>query len=492
MQDLLYPTLKVFKKHKLLIFFYFILFILLLSIALVLPFSFDDAVFMKTARNLATYGIYSYAFPFDPIVTTGFPVIIPVSILYLIYPFNLLAGRIVPVLYFLLFVTVINILAQKLGFTKKESIIISLLTILICLFTIPNFIITSLGVYGEIPALAFFLLSIICFLLFLKEKSVRLIFLCGLFAGLSFSTKYIMLFVLPSILLVFIFASFKADKKKLIVFVTTLLLGMTIPELFFRLYHLTTVGYERFFEDIKNSFIYYQNLNNLSNLEASSGNIITDHLLSLREFGIRAYAPAAFFFFTGISLINAFKKKKYAFLVMLIFAILMYSRWLFFTHNTLLRHLLPGMVVFNFILATFFVDAGGRILTRRRKNLLLLFISLTIITVSQSSITIFLRYNIKINVYEKMSKDQYTIANFINSQDNAVFYHLPWYSAPEYSLLSGKTFQQYLPSTKLDKNKNNFLILTPKALTKRECYPDKIAFYSYKFLICKLHNVSGT
>ncbi len=240
------------------------------------------------------------------------------------------------------------------------------------------------------------------------------------------------------------------------------------------------------------NYIYYQNLNRLTNLEASSGNIINDHLLSLREFGISFYAPTAFFFFTGISLIYALKKKKYAFLVMLIFAILTYCRWLFFTHNTLIRHLFPTMVIFIFLFSTFFVEVGAKIFRKRSKKLLILFIILTIIAITQSSITILTRYNIKINVYQKMSKEQYRIVDFINSQENAVFYHLPWYSAPEYSLLSGKTFEQYLPSTKLDKNKKNFLILTPKALTKRECYPDKIAFYSYKFLICRLQNVSGT
>lgn len=478
--------LKKINKHKFLVCFYFLLFCLFLFISSVLPLSFDDAVFIDTAKNLSQHGLYSYQFLFNPIVTTGFPVIIPTSILYIAFPFDIIGARIIAVLYFLFFITSVYLITHQHGFGKQNSIKVTILTITLCLFTIPNFIITSLRLYGEIPALAFLLLSLIFFLSFLKKKQLYALLLCGLFAGLSFSTKYIMIFAFPSILIAFISSHINANKKQLAANLFILVFGMIIPESIFRLYHLMTVGPARFLEDIKNLFLYYQNLNLLTHLESTSGNILYDHLFSLKVFGISPLAPIAFFIFAGISFIYSIRSKKYALQAMIIFGILIYLRWLFLTQNTLIRHLLPSLVVVNMLLSAFIIAISEKIDQKRSKILVIALICLVGIAVIQSSAKVFLDYNIKIHVYKKMSQEQNRIANFISTQENAVFYHLLGHSVPEYALLTGKKFKPYQPKAKLNIQKNNFLVLTPKALKKTDCNDNKIVFSSYSFFICKL------
>ena len=144
MESLLIKTLRKVKSYKILICFSLLLFCLLLSLAVILPLSFDDAVFMKTAKNLSKSGLYAYDSLFDPIVTTGFPVILPTAIVYRVLPNDIIGARIVSVTYFMILMTIVYGITRQYGFTKKDSFKVLILTIFICLFTIPNFIITSL------------------------------------------------------------------------------------------------------------------------------------------------------------------------------------------------------------------------------------------------------------------------------------------------------------------------------------------------------------
>lgn len=487
MESLLIKTLRKVKSYKILICFSLLLFCLLLSLAVILPLSFDDAVFMKTAKNLSKSGLYAYDSLFDPIVTTGFPVILPTAIVYRVLPNNIIGARIVSVTYFMLLMALVYRVTRQYGFTKKDSFKVLILTIFICLFTIPNFIITSLGLYGEVPAVGFFLSSLIFLKAYLKTKQFQFLLLCGMFVGLAFSTKYIMFFAFPAVIVALVFANLKAGKKTLTISLLILLIGIIVPEAVFRLYHYLTVGEARFMEDLKQLSLYYQNLNSLTNLERPTNSIFFDHLLSLKEQGISPLAPITYFFFACASLVYSIRHRKHTLTAMVIFVILIYFRWLFFTHNTLMRHLFTGMFVFNVIFSAFIISYGKNILEGRNKAKLITIITFLIaIFMTQASLRVFLNYNVKIHVYRKMSQEQKRIADFIRSQNNADFYHLPWYLAPEYSLLADKSFKTYFPTSKPDTLKNNFLILTPKALKLRTCYPNKIVFSSYNFLICKL------
>ncbi len=181
-----------------------ILAIILISISLWrLPYSpatwFDEGINLGIAKSLVNKGVFSLEIGPDDfvaqrqfLITTNYPVLLPVAASMKFFGFNLMAARLPMVLFLILFSLAAYLLVKKLY--SKEAAIMSLALIV----SFISFYGNGKVVLGEIPGLFYFL----CGLLLLgSDFNWRRLFLAGMFFGLSAATKPFFLIILPAILI---------------------------------------------------------------------------------------------------------------------------------------------------------------------------------------------------------------------------------------------------------------------------------------------------
>lgn len=194
-----------------------------------LPYSpatwFDEGINLGIAKSLITKGVYSLEIGPDDfvldrqfLITTNYPVLLPLALSLKLFGMNLTAARLPMVLFLVLFFFSAYSLLKRI-YSKKAAIMALALVV-----SFVPFYGNGKAVLGEVPGL-FYLLS---GLLLLREaKSWKRLFLAGLFFGLSAATKPFFLIILPAFLIgeVLIFKRLKAvfTKRTLAVFGGTLI-----------------------------------------------------------------------------------------------------------------------------------------------------------------------------------------------------------------------------------------------------------------------------
>lgn len=166
---------------------------------------FDEGINMGIAKSFFQSGVYSLNIGSGEfvaerafLITTNYPVLLPVALALKVFGISLLAARLPMVLYLFFFGLALFFLAKRLYGAKA-----ALFTLLLTMTFAPVYG-NGRAVLGEVPGLFFFL----CSLLALSKdwKPFRLI-LAGLFLGLSAATKPFFLIVLPAVLVSELFQS---------------------------------------------------------------------------------------------------------------------------------------------------------------------------------------------------------------------------------------------------------------------------------------------
>lgn len=186
--------------------------ILLLLLGVFLAFSFykltespktwyDEGILTQVAMNIAAEGKYMVQiapekFVSAGFVSTGYPVIYPVSLAFRYWGVNLFAARLVMVIYLLLFITLFYILARRFYGIGGGILAASVMASFAPLFG------HGRNVLGEIPGL-FFLLIVLYQLSKIAQENFMAspysIAITGLATGLAVSTKPIFLLLLPAL-----------------------------------------------------------------------------------------------------------------------------------------------------------------------------------------------------------------------------------------------------------------------------------------------------
>lgn len=173
------------------------------------PTWYDEGLVIQPAINLAKYGSLSVQFaPGDSssawFISTGFPVIYPISLMFKWLGVGLMAARLVMVFYIILLVLVFYWLAKKL-----VGIFYALFSMALVATFAPLYG-NGKNVLGEVPGL-FFLLAALLFLTKIQKTETsqpRLLYryyiLAGAAIGLSIASKPIFLLLLPALALAFI------------------------------------------------------------------------------------------------------------------------------------------------------------------------------------------------------------------------------------------------------------------------------------------------
>jgi len=159
----------------------------------------DEGINIGIAKSLVTSGVYSLEVSPDNfvaqrpfLITTNYPVLLPVAFFVKLFGFNLFWTRVVMIIFIFLFAGAFFKLSKDLY--SKEAAIMALALIV----SFVPFYGNGKAVLGEVPGLAYFLLGLI----FLnKDFSFKRFFLAGLFFGLSMATKPFFLIIVPAVFL---------------------------------------------------------------------------------------------------------------------------------------------------------------------------------------------------------------------------------------------------------------------------------------------------
>lgn len=119
---------------------------------------FDEAFNLQMPANLAQHGKYSTTYQggqaFDPVITTGPTVLLPITLSFAVFGVGIVQARLVIFLFWLTFVLLFSATAYRLGGW------LSMLLALIWSQFLPFILDFGLKVMGEIPAMAFLLLGL--------------------------------------------------------------------------------------------------------------------------------------------------------------------------------------------------------------------------------------------------------------------------------------------------------------------------------------------
>ncbi len=478
---------RYFKSFSYVFLLYLVLFTLLLLFSSFFPITFDDSYFMIVSRNLAQKGQYATDYVlFDPYITTGFTVIAPIALVFKLFSVGAMQGRIVSILYLLGFLTTLYLLPQHLGIlTKRRSLLVPGIVIILALFTVPNFLLISFNTFGDIPSLFFYLMSLVLLFYFFRTKSLSTLFLTGILIGLSFSTKYIMVFCVISTLLSFVYAQIVNKDKKSAKNLFILITGIAIPELIFRLYHFATVGPTRFFKDINYVLTVYKSLNKLTFVNHDTGSNLINHLSKLQEYNLNSLSLLLVLIMVFFALFYFARKKNYILMNMSIFVGLTYFWWFFISPNALIRHLSVAIIVADTLFTIIIIKLIKTLLEptgRKLSTFLLLILTIEIVFASTSS-TVFLKYNISINTYINERNEQVDASEFIRHNAGNYYFSNKIYSIiPQLAFLADKKFKYFSGIAMLEKNSNNYLVLNRNG----KCNQNRTVLKTNTYTFCKL------
>src|SRR3989344_817615 len=154
---------------------------------------FDEGINLGIAKSLINNGVFNleigpgeFVKEKQFLITSNYPVLLPVALSLRLFGSNLVAARLPMVLFLIAFALAAYFLVKKLY--SKEAAIMSVA--LIVSFT--PFYGNGKAVLGEIPGLFYFLCAL---LLLPPEFNVKKLFFAGLFTGLSAATKPFFLIV---------------------------------------------------------------------------------------------------------------------------------------------------------------------------------------------------------------------------------------------------------------------------------------------------------
>jgi hypothetical protein len=229
---------------------FFIVFLFLLikcvAVASTTPFSFDGGMNVQAAQNLArnfTYATsYETTVEFDKVIQTGIPVILPVAIFFLLFGESYTSGLMVNAIYMIL---TVSALVYFLKNCIKVNGLFVLLGVLFFLGT-PNIFHLGFGLYGEIPMLFYVLMTLIY--LHRSESSIKTkyIFIAGIFFGLGYLTKTVILIAMPALAFVSIYDFLVKHRFSTWGYIkqwAMFLLGSLIPVVAFEIFKLVSLGY---------------------------------------------------------------------------------------------------------------------------------------------------------------------------------------------------------------------------------------------------------
>lgn len=219
-----------------------------ISVAITDAFSFDGAMNVQVAQNLAYNLNYATSFngieEFNPNIQTGITVLLPVAILFKLFGESFVSGLMVNAIYM---IALLLAIVYYIKYCLQANSYIVLLIVLI-IYGTPLIFEDGFGLVGEIPALFYFILSLILLhKYYLTSNIVELVY-SGICIGLGYLTKTVILISLPAFIAVATYDYLTNNNKlhclwKYVCFA----IGIAAPALLFEIFKLSTLGIRSYY-----------------------------------------------------------------------------------------------------------------------------------------------------------------------------------------------------------------------------------------------------
>ncbi len=418
--------------------------------------NFDEAYFLQAPTSLVKQGTYSTTFDggqnFDPGFSTGPTVLLPIGVIFKLFGIGIIQARLTMLVYFLLMVAMTFRVSETLF--GSTSAFLSLVMIL-CL---PDMFFLPLKVFGEIPAILFFITG--CWF-FIKDRP----FLSGIFIGLAILTKFLFILSLPAMLFLFLieFLSYKGHKKPVLVYYVKGLIGLLLPILVWEAVRFISLGPSEYQSNVAKFF---------QMVAVSSGTQEVFSLPILLEriaiFGSPyPWIPSLIVLtlFLGAIIFSLFSNNEFkksgegdrssrARLFLLIFSLIYIFWWMFWKHLEWWRYLFPGYIILIVVVGDIFATLIRRIATsffsspgHSRAGLIIrstagIFAILVLLTPLFIEPVHAQGLRIKSYLFDDELSVQYRVADEISSIERAGgrIAYWTWWQAPEISFLSQSRF----------------------------------------------------
>lgn len=485
----------------------YFLFLLLIFVVVLCPFmrlyvpGFDGSYNLQVPKNILLAHRYATNIaPFDVMITTGYPVLIPIALGFFVFGVSSAVATLVMLVFFLLGILGIYLFYNSL-FELSGSGIISILVFLALFFLkVPNSLLYVFEVIGEFPSVIFLIFSFISLHKYAtsEKQDWKLLLFAGLIFGLSVETKLIMILALPAIVMFFILDARERNYAKSFKELSGFIASFLLPIILFRVFLISQLGFQKFILNQKNLFEF---------IKGNSGSGVGVKTFSLTEMFVRhlsvintelGISTVGWIFLNSVLVFFFFmlvKKKMYASASLVLF-FFTYSVWWFFLNGSFwLRHYIPGIIIMFVLLGFMFcslIDESRHERSRVVFSAALLFgVAFSLNLIKMDTV----RSTFSLHRYQKESSSYYEAVDFIKKhQSSGNMYYRGWWQVPELALFSEKPFLN-LDNENVDtKSRKNYLILTnleknlaPESYAKNILLcNERFVFVNESYKICKL------
>jgi len=445
-------------------------------VVMVEPFSFDGGMNAQAAHNLIkgfSHGEDYYGMSiFDPKIQTGIPVILPVAINFLLLGESFSSGLLVNAVYLImLMIAVIYYFKTCL----KINNLFTFLVILV-LYATPSLFDFGFGLYGEIPAIFYFIISLIFLHKYHDGSRMIYILLSGSFLGLGYLTKTVILITIPAFVLVAILDGLinpSPGIKRFFQSQGIFALGFVAPISIFEVFKLFSLGigpYGKWWNTMLTAVLMQAGVSEgFADTTGIATKFVTHLDLLSSYIGINKWIISVGLCFLTIFfimiLVRKFQSKKggeisreirepasSSFLILLTTALSYFGWWLLITttQKAWHRRIINGTILFEICLIVLFYLGYKFILNKMaaskqtgkgsNKSLFItLFVSLLLIG---SIVSLIRSPNTQMSVKDSDSKLAYIHAgNYIkNLPKEALVFGFGWWQAPIVSFTSSRDF----------------------------------------------------
>lgn len=432
-------------RHRKLIFGIMLGITALIYIATIIPkinteaLGFDDGWILQAPQNLSDKGIYASNGSlfegtdklFDVYLSTGPAVTVPIAAVFKIFGAGVFQARIVMAIFFLSAI----ILAGIYVYSQTKSLYAIFGPMIILLLTSPP-IDFHLYILGEIPAIAFTLGSLFAWS---KNKYI----LAGVFAGLSFSSKTIMFFMIIAGFLVLGLRLIRHWRKiqKPLLQLGSWTLGVVIPVIIWETFKFIQLG---------GTFAAYkQNWREFLDFFKVSGSGLSENgtLLSIGDklnmLSATVNAPTFLVIMAGVvitgllflqrkQLLPLAKKHAYALCFIAIYA----GWWVTMSNGGFVRYVVPLMGV-GLVAFLVFIFQSSKLTSQLSKGWRLTYHGLALVLILIGIWSLFNVYKpTPVSIYPYSLQDQEKVASIVKASRPPNLTHFGWWQNPEISFLA--------------------------------------------------------
>ena len=202
--------------------------------------SFDGGMNLQIPVSIVKQGLYAARYDgielFAGRIQTGAPVLLPVAFFFKIFGIGSLQALMVNVLYVALMFLFIYLISREL---KANRTVVPLMMGITTLLW--GFLELAMGIYGEIPTLALLLGMIFFLLVAEKRKKKRYFVVAGMFYGLAYLTKTVILIAVPALIAVFV-SKWLVEKRAKVKEILLWGSGAVLPVAVFEIYKVCQLG----------------------------------------------------------------------------------------------------------------------------------------------------------------------------------------------------------------------------------------------------------